>query len=178
MAAVEPDVVRWWEVLGTLKWGIMCIMQANAHLSGVTPQPRAGGHRAAGLRERTRPVPGHRRATGEPSRHAHRPSSWSKPSASGSSAMCLPATDGRLQFHTRVAINVLAMVERELVLGPAHEAAHLDRLRSLGVADDAELAAAIRSANSTIVWPRCARWCGQSVRDKLAVANPKYLTSP
>ncbi|MDP9463686.1 MAG: phosphotransferase family protein [Actinomycetota bacterium] len=34
--AVEPDVVRWWEVLGTMKWGIMCIMQANAHLTGVT----------------------------------------------------------------------------------------------------------------------------------------------
>jgi len=32
---IHADVVRWWEVLGTLKWGIMCIMQANAHLSGV-----------------------------------------------------------------------------------------------------------------------------------------------
>ncbi len=32
--AVDPDVVRWWEVLGTLKWGIMCIGQANAHISG------------------------------------------------------------------------------------------------------------------------------------------------
>jgi aminoglycoside phosphotransferase (APT) family kinase protein len=32
---VDPDVVRWWEVLGTLKWGIMCIGQANAHVSGV-----------------------------------------------------------------------------------------------------------------------------------------------
>ena len=34
--AVEPEIVRWWEVLGTLKWGIMCIMQANAHLTGTT----------------------------------------------------------------------------------------------------------------------------------------------
>ena len=33
---VDPDVVRWWEVLGTLKWGIMCIMQASAHLTGMT----------------------------------------------------------------------------------------------------------------------------------------------
>ena len=31
---VDGDVVRWWEVLGTLKWGIMCIMQASAHLTG------------------------------------------------------------------------------------------------------------------------------------------------
>lgn len=35
-AGFRPDleVVRWWETLGTLKWGIMCITQANAHLSG------------------------------------------------------------------------------------------------------------------------------------------------
>ena len=26
--------MRWWEVLGTLKWGIMCIAQAFTHLSG------------------------------------------------------------------------------------------------------------------------------------------------
>lgn len=32
---VDPDVVRWWEVLGTMKWGIICIVQANAHLSGL-----------------------------------------------------------------------------------------------------------------------------------------------
>jgi aminoglycoside phosphotransferase (APT) family kinase protein len=31
---VDAEVVRWWEVLGTLKWGIMCIMQASAHLTG------------------------------------------------------------------------------------------------------------------------------------------------
>jgi len=31
---VDPDEARWWEVLGTLKWGIMCILQCNAHLSG------------------------------------------------------------------------------------------------------------------------------------------------
>ncbi len=33
---VDAEVVRWWETLGTLKWGIMCIMQANAHLSGMS----------------------------------------------------------------------------------------------------------------------------------------------
>jgi aminoglycoside phosphotransferase (APT) family kinase protein len=31
---VDPEVVRWWEVLGTLKWGEMCIVQAFTHLSG------------------------------------------------------------------------------------------------------------------------------------------------
>jgi aminoglycoside phosphotransferase (APT) family kinase protein len=31
---VDADVVRWWETLGTLKWGVMCMMQASAHLLG------------------------------------------------------------------------------------------------------------------------------------------------
>ena len=43
-----PTVVRWWEVLGTLKWGIMCIMQASAHLTGDGAEPRAGRHRPPG----------------------------------------------------------------------------------------------------------------------------------
>jgi len=33
---VDPAVVRWWEVLGTLKWGIMGIMQVSAHLTGTS----------------------------------------------------------------------------------------------------------------------------------------------
>ncbi len=32
--AVDPDAVRWWEVLGTWKWAVMCILQAEAHRSG------------------------------------------------------------------------------------------------------------------------------------------------
>jgi aminoglycoside phosphotransferase (APT) family kinase protein len=33
--AVDPEALAWWEVLGTLKWGIICVMQASTHLSGV-----------------------------------------------------------------------------------------------------------------------------------------------
>lgn len=32
---VGSEELRWWETLGTLKWGIMCIMQTTAHLSGL-----------------------------------------------------------------------------------------------------------------------------------------------
>ena len=33
---VDPVVVHWWEVLGTWKWAIMCILQASVHLTGMT----------------------------------------------------------------------------------------------------------------------------------------------
>lgn len=38
VAGIRPDedAVRWWEVLGTLKWGIICINQAATHLRGIS----------------------------------------------------------------------------------------------------------------------------------------------
>ena len=63
----------------------------------------------------------------------------------------IPSTDGRLRFHARVASNVLGIVEREIELGPGQQLAHGERLAQLGVADDRELAAAIRAdANSML----------------------------
>lgn len=32
---IDRELVRWWEVLGTLKWGIMCMIQASSHLLGL-----------------------------------------------------------------------------------------------------------------------------------------------
>ena len=32
---VNPEVVRWWEVSGILRWGIICVTQAFTHTSGV-----------------------------------------------------------------------------------------------------------------------------------------------
>jgi aminoglycoside phosphotransferase (APT) family kinase protein len=36
-SGIRPDfdVVRWWEILGTLKWGVICISQAATHLNGL-----------------------------------------------------------------------------------------------------------------------------------------------
>lgn len=31
---VDRDALRWWMVVGTFKWAVMCIMQAGAHLGG------------------------------------------------------------------------------------------------------------------------------------------------
>ena len=33
--AVDPEELRYWEALGTLKWGVICQMQASTHLTGV-----------------------------------------------------------------------------------------------------------------------------------------------
>jgi hypothetical protein len=87
----------------------------------------------------------------------------------------LPVVEGRVRFHVRVATNVVAMVARELVLGPGHADEHAARLAGLGVADEAQLAEAIRSGslderrNEVIAAVRA------TVAAKLAVANPAYV---
>lgn len=90
----------------------------------------------------------------------------------------LTATSGRLQFHTRVAINVLAMVKRELQVGPGQAAVHRDRLAQLGCADEHELAARIRAGELDDRLPEVRELVWATVRDKLSVANPKYLDRP
>jgi hypothetical protein len=86
-----------------------------------------------------------------------------------------PAVEGRVQFHTRVAMNALAMVERELDLGPSQAAQHARDLEALGVVDEAELAAAIRSGALDDRMDDVGDVVRRTVRAKLEVANPKYL---
>ncbi len=33
---VDPDRVRWWEAYAAIKWAVICLIQASAHLSGAT----------------------------------------------------------------------------------------------------------------------------------------------
>jgi len=87
----------------------------------------------------------------------------------------MPTTEGRLQFHARVAANMLAMVERELQLGSEQADAHQRRLATLGFADEAALAAAIRSGDLDDRYEEVRAAVLATVCDKLAVANPRYL---
>lgn len=87
----------------------------------------------------------------------------------------LPGVNGRLQFHTRVAINMIDIVRRELELGPDQEARHQEVLTSFGMTDDAELAAAIRSGEFDSSLVEVLNRLRPVVEDKVRVANPRYL---
>jgi len=89
----------------------------------------------------------------------------------------MTSTEGRIQFHTRVAVNVLGMVQRELELGPQQEAAHRARLDALGFEDETALADAIRNGDVDDRYDEIKAAVYDSVVDKLRVANPKYLDS-
>ncbi len=85
-------------------------------------------------------------------------------------------TTGALSFHARVAANVLAIVERELLEGPGQELAHGARLAELGFADDEQLAAAIRDGGLDTRWDEVVAAVRASVDDKIAVDNPRWST--
>ncbi|TIC86793.1 phosphotransferase family protein [Nocardioides sp. GY 10113] len=46
---VEPDRLRWWQVMGCFRWGVICLHQAGRHLSGAerSVELAAIGRRAA-----------------------------------------------------------------------------------------------------------------------------------
>jgi hypothetical protein len=90
----------------------------------------------------------------------------------------MTATEGRVQFHARVAVNVLGMVERELALGGGQAVEHAAGLASLGVADEAGLARAIRDGGLDDRLGEVTAFVRRTVEDKLRVANPKYLDQP
>jgi hypothetical protein len=87
---------------------------------------------------------------------------------------------GRVAFHARVTANVLAIVERELTLGPELDAAERRRLADLlerdGDLDDltAELARRIRDGSLDDRRGAVVEHVRASVLAKLAVANPGY----
>ncbi len=85
-----------------------------------------------------------------------------------------PELNGRVRYHLKVAVNVLRIVEREIRLGDEHAARHAERLARLGFADDAALAAAIRSGSADDRLDGIEAELRAAVADKLAVARPGY----
>jgi aminoglycoside phosphotransferase (APT) family kinase protein len=169
---VDREAFHWWLVLCTLKWGVGCMGQAAAHLSGAVRSVElaaigrrvaeqewdllellAPEARAAALAEPT-PAP----APPEPGLHG-RPTAVELLEAAREFLTddVMRHTEGRLQFHARVTANVLATVQRELELGPAQESRY-----QLGAKPGEDESA----------------FLARSVRDRLLVANPKHLTTP
>ena len=82
------------------------------------------------------------------------------------------ADAGQVNFHARVAANVLRIVERELTDDSA--AAVTGRLTELGFADEAQLAAAIRAGTLDGRAGDVLPALRTLVRHRLAVAHPGY----
>jgi aminoglycoside phosphotransferase (APT) family kinase protein len=195
----SPDVLRWWETYGTLRWAILCRYQAERYLSGADAsiELAALGRRVCeqehdlllilGLtepRDVPDPLAGRLRGPETPRAEPHdRPSAPGLLDAvetflSALSAEVAAGTDARLRFHALVAASALRIARRELLLGDAHRAAHQRRLAALGCRDDAELAHAIRDGALDDRFDEVTAAVRDTVIDKLTVANPGHLSIP
>jgi aminoglycoside phosphotransferase (APT) family kinase protein len=160
-ADISPAELHWWEVLGTLRWGVICLTQAWAHLSGAYRSVELAtiGRRVCeqewDLLLLLDPDSARRAAAGRPrptGAAQPAPSPYGRPTASELleavreflQGKVLPQTSGQLSFHARVAANAVAIVLRELEVG--------------AVPPEADLASVVAA--------------------RLAVANPKYFDSP
>ncbi|MDQ1534327.1 MAG: hypothetical protein QOF28_2088, partial [Actinomycetota bacterium] len=94
-----------------------------------------------------------------------------------------PSLEGRLAFHTRVAVNALRIVHREMELGPELDAARRAGLRELlgSAAGDAstrdleaELARRIRDGAFDDRRPELVAYLRATLRLQLDIVHPGY----
>lgn len=190
---VTTDELAWWELFGTLRWGVICAVQAESHLSGAVRSVELAtiGRRACeseydalallGARFPRRSGPDDPALPMDPPATVHdRPSATELVEAVREflTTDVMEATEGRVRFHARVAANALAIVERELAAGGAPADGHGWRLSALGVPGDRHLAAALRAGDLDDRWDDVLTALAATVLDKVRVANPGYLTDP
>ncbi|MGA2472167.1 MAG: phosphotransferase family protein [Acidimicrobiales bacterium] len=185
--AIDRERVHWWQVHATVKWAVICSLQASAHLSGSTRSVElaAIGRRVCesewDLFTLLGVAPGD--SAPEPVGKGSPVAPFGRPTAAELveavreylEANVMERSEGGARFEARVARNALAVVERELLLGHEIATAHAYRLRDLGITDDAALAAAIRAGDFDDGWEPVASALAASARDQLLVANPSYL---
>lgn len=188
---VDADRVRWWIVAGTLMWGVMCVMQGNAHTSGALRgvELAAIGRRVAEQEHDLLDLMG--AAPGEiievpPIGASLTPSEASDDVGFPNARILVdavrrylesdvtPATTGRVAFHSRVAQNVLGIVERELVLGDLLRQVQRTTHQRFAVDSERALADAIRRRAFNDRQELLLDALRSAVQVRLAIANPKY----
>ena len=94
----------------------------------------------------------------------------------------LPAVDGPLAFNTRVAINVLRIVKRELSMGEAADEAERAGLVELLGRDESReelnraLCEQLRAGERSITGSALRKHLRKTTMAKLAIDNPKYAS--
>lgn len=197
---IDAEHLFFWEVFGTLKWGVICQMQAFSHLNGlvrsvelaaigrrvaetewdllVLLHPDAAAEAVAAL------------GTDEPTPAGPRDTVHDRPTMAELLEAVreylerdVMAVEGRVGFHARVAARVLRTVERELEHGDSQLTAGIAARRSLlGRTDgtyrelETELATRIRAGDLDGRRDDVVAVVRDSVVAKLLVADPGRLS--
>jgi aminoglycoside phosphotransferase (APT) family kinase protein len=185
---VDRPTFDWWLVEKTLQWGIMCMKQAAAHLTGLdrSVELAAIGRRVAEVEwdllellapeSRPSPIPSAAKALPELDLYG-RPTAEELLEAAQEFLLgpVSDATGGQVRFHAKVAANVLATVTRQLQQRSAAEERGRLGLDGLGAKNLAELSAAVEAGHFDDRNAELHPFLWQTVHDRLAVANPRHL---
>jgi aminoglycoside phosphotransferase (APT) family kinase protein len=186
---VDPAAFRWWQVFGTLRWGVICARQVETFLArSVRSHELAAIGRRIAETERDLLVltgpDGARAKPAGPERPDPRPVvAFDTPTA----AELLDALDGWLtatdfdgatRYQARVARHIVGILRREATLGPDLLEARSSGLARLGFAREAELAEAIRSGAVGDDLDRVRFTLRQITDGRLAVNDPAYRGEP
>jgi len=204
---VGLETLRWWEVQGTLRWGAICLMQSAVHLRGdlrsvelaaigrrvcetewdllLLLEPASArvalDHHLSTVADTTPDGVGADIDAGASDGGVHgRPTSAELVTAVREflAEQVMPATEGALSFHARVAANVLGMVERELAGAGEQEPLRADGLGRLGITSERELCEMIRQQGVGGREQDLIEVLASGVVTRVSVANPEYLSIP
>ena len=190
-AHVSAETLRHHEVLGTWKWGLMCLLQAEAHLSGVVDdlEMLAIGRRVVENEYDLLRLLGW---CPDPSRFGERAADDGAPATSATSipleaetgivpalSALRDALDGEDEgdgsdYRRRLRASVREMIAREALLSPKLASRRLERLADIGVSDHARLVDEILSGDRALD-SRLLNSLGDEVLDQLSVVNPGYV---
>ncbi len=191
VSGVRPDLetLQWWEVHGTIRWGVICRRQASRHLSGSEPSLELAmiGRRfsenehdvllALGLtkpHEVTDPIEA---VEGTPD------PTFDDPTANqlldvlgdylkGRSGSDVPA------YLDRVAGNAVSVIRREVLVGDRLRAEYAARLGALGYDSESAFACAIRDGGVDPGDEQVLDAIRFGVEARMTVDNPRYLSLP
>lgn len=181
------DELIWWEVLSTIRWGVMCRTQADRHLRGSEESLELAmiGRRFAENEHDTLLALG-----------LIEPHPTADPLAADDVAEQVPHLGDMFHYPTgdqlleaitrglgstyadrlhRGAINV---VRRELLAGDRLSQDYLDALVSVGHDSEESLALAIRDGSVALDDPAVLRAIQVGIDAQLAIWNPKYTAQP
>ena len=184
---IEPDptAVKWWEVFGSLRWALMCRMQAGRAIGGGSENELellAIGRRVAECEHDLLTAldwPAYEPTSDDAVETPDEPYGRPNPSELLHSVRrlvleCGEGADAITRYRTKVAANLLELSERQYLQGETSRARHRTLLAHAGFSSEAELALSIRSGKTDAREQNVAQMIAHSAAARLAVANPRY----
>ncbi len=184
---IAPEHLRFWQVFGSFWWAVGCLYMADQFRHGPdrSVERPAIGRRSSECQadcvNLLIPGPVTLVAAGDEADSAlPRSDELLDSVAAFLREDAAAATHGRTRFFTRVAANSLAIVKRDLALGPAHREAERARLTALlggtGRLDALrwQLTAGLRDGGIALDHPGLREHLRASVINQLAIDQPTY----